>query len=118
MKREQPIELAIIQKANDLILWFVPVLTKLPREYKFALGERMMTSLFDLLDELVIARFSREKLDLLNAINIRLERLRYQTKMLLEFKLIDGQRYSHASKLINAVGVDLGGWIKQQQRKK
>lgn len=118
MKREQPIELAIIQKANDLILWFVPVLTKLPREYKFALGERMMTSLFDLLDELVIARYSRDKLDLLNAINIRLERLRHQTKMLLEFKLIDGQRFANASKLINAVGVDLGGWIKQQQRKK
>ena len=25
---------------------YMPVLTKLPREYKFALGERMMTSLF------------------------------------------------------------------------
>ncbi|MGH9839079.1 MAG: diversity-generating retroelement protein Avd, partial [Blastocatellia bacterium] len=49
---------------------------------------------------------------------IRLERLRRQTKMLLEFKLIDGQRYANASKLINAVGVDLGGWIKQQQKKK
>jgi hypothetical protein len=54
----------------------------------------MMTSLFDLLDELVIARFSRDKLDLLHAINLRLERLRRQTKMLLEFKLIDGQRFS------------------------
>jgi hypothetical protein len=93
MKREKPIELAIIQKANDLILWFVPVLTKLPREYKFALGERMMTSLFDLLDELVIARYSRDKLDLLNSINLRLERLRHQTKMLLEFIPIQRRKY-------------------------
>lgn len=117
MKREQPTELAIIQKAYDLIQWYIPHLTKLPREYKFSLGERMMTSLFELLDELISARYSKEKLQQLRDTNNRLEKMRYQTRMLLDFKLIDGQRFGHASKLINEVGVDLGNWIKQQQRR-
>lgn len=117
MKQKQPTELTIIQKAYDLIQWYIPHLTKLPREYKFSLGERMMTSLFELLDELIGARYSREKLQQLRDINIRLEKMRYQTRMLMDFKLIDAQRFGHASKLINEVGMDLGNWIKQQQRK-
>jgi hypothetical protein len=117
MKREQPTELKVIQKAYDLIQWYIPVLTKLPREYKFTLGERMMKSLFKLLDELISARYSKQKLQQLHDINLRLEKMRYQTRMLLDFKLMEAQRFNHASKLINEVGVDLGNWIKQQQKR-
>ena len=31
-------ELPIIQRTYDLILWYVPRLNKLPRNYKYALG--------------------------------------------------------------------------------
>jgi hypothetical protein len=41
--------------------------------------------------------------------------LRFQTRLLRDFKLIDAQRYERASKLINAVGTDLGSWIRQQK---
>lgn len=33
-----------------------------------------------------------------------------------EHQVINAQRYGHAAKLINAVGTDLGGWIKQQRK--
>ena len=34
-------ELPIIQKAYDLITWYVPILNSLPRNHKFLLGDRI-----------------------------------------------------------------------------
>jgi hypothetical protein len=112
MKKKESIELTVIQKAYDLILWYVPLLSRLPRDHKFTLGDRMTTALYDLLDELIEARYVTRK----HSINRRLEKLRYSTKLLLDLKLTDGGQFQHASQLINAVGVEVGGWIKQQRQ--
>ncbi|WP_242057134.1 MULTISPECIES: four helix bundle protein [Oscillatoriales] len=57
-------ELPIIQKTYDLIKWYVPILNRLPRSHKFMLGDRMITGLYDLLDALIIAKYSADKLTL------------------------------------------------------
>ncbi len=110
-------ELPIIQKTYDLILWYVPLLNKLPRDHKFTLGDRISKGLYDLLENLLVARYSREKLSLLQSLNLKLEILRYQTRLLLDLKLFPPNRYEHAVKQINGVGGELGNWIKQQHKK-
>jgi hypothetical protein len=40
-------ELPIIQKTYDLIKWYVPLLNRLPRDYKFQLGNRMVGGMYD-----------------------------------------------------------------------
>ncbi len=117
MKQKQETELEVIQKARDLILWYVPFLSKLPRDHKFTLGDRITTNLYDLLDDLIKARYSKQKLGQLDEINMRLELLRQQTRLLLDLKLMDARRYQLASKMINEVGVKVGGWIRQQKEK-
>jgi hypothetical protein len=72
-------ELSIIQKTYDLIQWYVPHLNKLPRDHKFNLGDRIISQLYDLLENLVRARYAADKLSLLNNLNTELEVLRYQT---------------------------------------
>jgi hypothetical protein len=114
MAKKQQQELSIIQKTYDLILWYVPVVNRLPREFKFTLGERITTGLYDLHDALIEARYASKKLHLLEALNTPLDRLRFQTRLLRDFKLIDAARYEQASKQINTVGRELGNWIKQQ----
>ncbi|MFB2973625.1 hypothetical protein ACE1CD_32080 [Aerosakkonema sp. BLCC-F183] len=57
-------ELPIIQKTYDLIKWYVPILNRLPHSHKFMLGDRMITGLYDLLDTLIIAKYSSDKLTL------------------------------------------------------
>jgi hypothetical protein len=114
MNRETKPELPIIQQTYDLILWFVPLLNRLPRSHRFTLGDRMITGLYDLLEELIGARYAKQKLAQLQSSNLRLEKLRYQTRLLLDLKLIDAQRFAHAAKLTNTVGQSLGNWIKQQ----
>lgn len=110
-------ELPIVQKTYDLIKWYVPILNRLPRDHKFQLGDRMISGLYDLLESLIYARYQREKLQLLESLNSRLDVLRHQTQLLLDFELISTDRYEYASKLINNIGTDLGGWIEQQRRK-
>ncbi|MDZ8260424.1 diversity-generating retroelement protein Avd [Nostoc sp. ChiQUE01b] len=110
-------DLSIIQKTSDLIKWYVPILNRLPRDHKFLLGNRIIAELYDLLDGLIVARYARQKLAQLEDLNSKLDILRYQTRLLLEFNLIKTERYEYAQKLLNDIGMDLGGWIKQQKIK-
>ena len=109
-------DLPIIQKTYDLIKWYVPILNRLPRTHKFALVERITTGLYDLLDGLIQVRYSREKLPQLRALNIRIEILRHQTRLLLDFEMLSARRYEFVSQHINTIGMELGGWIKQQKQ--
>jgi hypothetical protein len=110
-------ELPIIQKTFDLIQWYVPILNRLPRQHKFALGDRMVTGLYNLLESLIIARYAKEKLSQLELLNGKLDILRYQTRLLLNFELISAKRYEYAGQLLHEIGTDLGGWIKQQRKR-
>ena len=109
-------ELPIIQRMYDLILWYVPRLNKLPRDYKFALGDRIQAQLYGILEGLVRARYNRDKLSTLEALNVELEVVRYQTRLCKDFELLDVRRYEHVSKLIGEIGENLGGWIRQQRK--
>jgi hypothetical protein len=109
-------DLPIIQKTYDLIKWYVPILNRLPRDHKFTLGNRIITELYDLLEGLVQARYSQHKLPQLEALNSRLDLLRHQTRLLLEFELLAVKRYEYVGRLLNDIGSDLGSWIKQQRQ--
>ncbi len=109
--------LPIIQKSYDLVKWYIPILNRLPRDHKFMLGNRIIGNLYDLLEGLILAQYRKDKLDQLRALNGRLDLIRHQTRLLLEFELMDARRYKYVSELINGIGNHLGGWIKQQQRR-
>ena len=109
---EQP----IIQATMDLIQWFVPLLNRLPRDHRFALGDRLIPGHYDLLEGLVAARDATAKLERLEPLTARLDLLRLQIRLLHSFQLIDDRRYEHVFRLLEEVGRQLGGWISQQRR--
>jgi hypothetical protein len=109
-------ELPIIQKTHDLIKWYVPILNRLPRDHKFMLGDRIISGLYNLLEGLIRARYAKEKLSRLADLNTQLDILRHQTLLLLNFQLLSDKRYAYVSQLVNAIGVDLGSWIKHQHQ--
>ena len=107
-------ELPIIQKTYDFIKWYVPVLNRLPRNYRLGLGTRIINHLYDLLENLIRARFSTsEKLEILQNLNIKLDVIRHQTRLVSDFELISSDRYKHINKQIDGIGSDLGGWVKK-----
>ncbi len=58
MTTPTPSELPIVQKTYDLIKWYVPILNRLPRDHKFGLGDRMVSTLYDLLEGFVTTETS------------------------------------------------------------
>ena len=108
-------ELPVIQKTYDLIQWYVPILNRLPRDHKYALGSRIVAGLYELLEGLIRARFSREKLEKLRALNTELSVLRYQTRLLLDFQLLSTKRFNYVAEYFDAIGSELGGWINYQK---
>ena len=108
-------ELPIVQKTYDLIKWYVPILNRLPRDYKFGLGDRMVAALYDLLEGFVTARYARNKLAILQPLSGKLDILQYQTRLLLDFQLMEVKRYEYVSRLIDDLGRQLTGWLGQQR---
>ena len=109
--------LPIIQKTYDFVKWYVPILDKLPRNHKFLLGDRIVSGLYELLENLILARYEQNKLGRLTLLNGKLDILRHQSRLLLDFNLVNANRYENISQKINALGIELGGWIKHQQNK-
>lgn len=111
-------ELPIVQKTYDLIRWYIPILNRLPRNHRFALGDRMINNLYDLLEGLIRVRYAKnDKLTRLQSLNTQLDILRYQTRLLYDFELIAVERYKYINQQLNGIGIELGGWIKQQQKR-
>ena len=111
-------DLPIIAKTYDLIRWYVPIVNRLPRKHKFLLGDRIITALYDLLEGLILARYAQEKLPQLKAMNGKVDLLRHQSRLLLDFDEMSTQRYQYVGQLLDAIGNELGGWIKQQSRRR
>lgn len=109
-------ELSIIQKTYDLIKWYIPILNRLPRDHKFNLGDRLINNLYDLLEGLIKCKYEQNKLTKLQQLNLSLEVIRYQTRLLYDFNLIALKRYEDISRKINDIGLELGGWIKSQKK--
>ncbi len=58
----------------------------------------MINGLYDLLEGLINARYDQHKLPKLEKLNSRLEILRHQSRLLLDFELVAVKRYEFAGK--------------------
>lgn len=105
----------IITAIYDLLLYLIPQISKFPRSQRYLLGDRLETIVLDALELLLEATYSRDKAPLLARANVTLEKARYYVRLCKDLKLMDLQRYQVLSKMINEVGMQLGGWIKQQK---
>jgi hypothetical protein len=109
-------ELPVLQKTYDLIRWYLPILNRLPRNHKFALGDRMIDNLYLLFEGLIVCRYATQKVSILEELNPKLDILRYQTRLLFDFELISAKRYEYANKQLIEIGSEVGGWLKQQRQ--
>ena len=107
MKKQD--ELVIITKTYDLILWSCNHTGRFPRQHRFVLGERLERSLYDLLETLIQAKYSRERTSLLNDANLKLEILRFQMRLAKDLECLQVKSYAFAAKQIDEIGKLVGG---------
>ena len=111
-------ELPAVQKAYDLCKEVLPRASKLPRNVKFTLGDRITDNSLAVLELLVQASYRRQKLHLLDEANLRLERLRFLHRLCRDLGALSNKGYEHVMKMITELGSQVGGWRKQTAGKK
>ena len=111
-----PDEVIAVTQTYNLILWAIPQMNKLPREHKFSLGERITSHLYDLLELLIAASYSRKKSELLLQANQKVNTLRYMLRLAKDLKIFSIKRYEHGSKKLVEVGKQIGGWQRSLNR--
>ena len=104
--------------AYKLVLWVTPTVEKYPRNIKFTLGDRTVSAALDVLDRLIEATYSRDRVTQLSAANLALERLRFFFRLASDLKVLDLRRYEHAARLIDETGRLVGGWMKADRAAK
>jgi len=109
-------ELPIFTRCVEFLEWLLPATEKFPRRVRFTFPDRIDRLALDIVEDLVEARYSRDKRAVLQRINLRLEKLRILLRLCHRLKYLSHQGYEHASRSLNEVGRMLGGWIKQQER--
>ena len=107
-----------LEAAYQWLLWLTPAVEKFPRNFKFTLGDRTMATAIEVLDHLISATYSRDRLARLSAANLALERLRFFMRLASDLRIIDLRRYEHSARLTDEVGRLIGGWIKADRAAK
>jgi len=104
----------VITSAYDFIKWVIPHIAKFPRNQRYTLGERIESKLFCLLELLIEAQYSKEKIEALKKANLAIEQIRYLFRLAYDLRLIGIKTYELSSKYLAGIGAQVGGWIKQQ----
>src|SRR5271157_4531494 len=108
MKNDQ--ELIVIIKTYDLILWSCNHTSRFPRNHRFVLGERIERNLYDLLETLIKARYTKPREALLRQANLTLEVLRFQVRLAKDLQCLKVPSCAHAGQTIDTIGRLVGGW--------
>jgi hypothetical protein len=105
-----------VQACHELLLWLLPQLDKLPRVRRFTLGERIESTLLEVLEALVEAAYSAggAKQAALKRANLRLEVARHLWRLCHESQLVPTRRYEHGAQLMDDVGRQVGGWLRSR----
>ncbi len=104
-----------LEKTYQFLVWLIPVVDRFPQRQKFLLGDRIQTMALDVLEGLVEATYSRNRVPTLATVNIRLNKLRLLFRLATELHLVDHRRYEHAARSIDEIGRLVGGWVKVQR---
>ena len=73
-----------VQAAHELLLWIIPQIDKFPRVRRFTLGERLESTLLEVLEATLEAAFSARKQAALDRANLRLETARHPGRAKLD----------------------------------
>jgi len=110
-------ELTVITKTYDLILWSCKHTSKFPRNHRFVLGEKLERNLYELLETLIKAKYSKPRAYLLEQANLTIEVLRFQLRLAKDLNCLKIASYEFAIKELIEIGKLIGSWLKSSKAK-
>ena len=107
-------DLPVFVKWMDFLAWLLPATEKFPKKYRFTFTNRIDNLALDVAEDLVEARYTKDKAMILRRANLRLERIRILLRLAHGLRLLSHEGHEHASKNVNEVGRMLGSWARER----
>ena len=108
----------VVTSAYDFLKWAIQQIAKFPKNHRYTLGSRVENRLLGLMDLPIEAQYSSGKVEMLKRVNLAIEQLRYLFRLCFDLQMINSKSYEQSSKYLMDIGIQIGGWIKQQQSAK
>jgi hypothetical protein len=102
---------------EEITHWVIERVAKMPREHKFAIGERLVDGCLDVTCALVEATYVRDKLGLLAQASRALVRARVLARLANRSKLLSHDQLAHFERETVSVGRMVGGWTRSVRRR-
>lgn len=111
-------ELKVIQDFYDFLLWMIEQIAKFPRNHRHSLGVSIENRLQEIMADLIRARYRRDRISLLERVNVEMEVLRFQLRLASDLKVLSIRGHGFAAKSLVEVGSQVGGWLKASEKKR
>lgn len=118
MKPTRNEDLPVFVRWVEFLKWLLPTTEKFPRRVRFTFANRIDALALDVVEDLVEARYSRDKREILRRANLRLEKIRVLLRLCHEARFLSHESFEFAIRGVDETGRMLGGWIKQQEEKR
>ena len=107
----------ILTRITDFLLYLIPQIAKFPKSQRYNLGERIENVMLDVFENIIEALYTKDKILILQRANIDIEKVRLFIRLAKDLELINLHGYEIMTKKLHEIGIELGGWIKQQKTK-
>lgn len=107
-------ELTLIPKSEQYIGYMLELIMKLPRTEKFNIGNEYKSSMYNMLEEILLLSKipDEEKLMYINKIDARLNAQRILLRIMYKNRWIDERRFNYIIEHIYEMGKIIGGLVK------
>ena len=83
---------AAVEAHYQFLTWLVPTIEKFPKSHKFTIGDRVQITALDVLEALIEATYTRDRLQHLRQANLGIEKLRFLLRLAADLRLLDRRR--------------------------
>ncbi len=103
-------ELPIFKSSYDLLIYIFQTTKNFPKEYKYTLGEKLKTSLLELILAVFHANKTHDKSVFLDQVQTHTETVRILLRISHDLKIIPTEKFAHVSLLLESVSKQVAWW--------
>ncbi len=115
--KSQPTPAVVALRMEDITHWAIERVAKMPREHKFAIGDKLVEACLEVTCTLVEATYVRDKLGLLTQASRGLVRARVLARLASRSKLLSLDQLAYFERETVEIGRMIGGWTRSMRRR-
>ncbi len=107
-------ELPLYVAWSEFLKWLLGRTEKFPRRVRLSVSNRLECLALDMLEDIVEARYTRERRAILKRMNLRLDKLRVLLRLCHERGFLAHEGYEYGFRQLSDVGAMVGGWYRAE----